>query len=669
MKRSLLAGLGLGLVVAAAGVAWVVTRASQTPTEVPPRRVDVVTAPGPTAAPPTTALPARACHFTVGQRLAYDLTSEVSVRLAPELARFGGADAPRNSLNESQLTLEVLKVDGLGAVLLARAGGLEVTAGEDVKAPWLARVNERCEVAGFARHVATTRGAARQQQALLHELWFSLAGVTPRAVAFENSTGAAVGQVFADDGALVRTTQQYERVFLPSMNGVQVKRSRLTVKRGDGPWFDTIEGVEETSVPGVIESGRAVLKVGKRTFEEAVLTSASRHEADYVWQNLLGAAPDGHLRANSMPEDHRQRMAAMRPLSLSTALDGMAGTIATGASVDQQWRDMAAFLDAHPEDINDFAEVVVTEFPANWKGVGYLALSHTENVEARELLLTVLRERNAPTIDRVRASLALVTRHDVGLPLAKELLAEARLSGGTKDQQDFGHQALLFAGMMSGLRPEEKPIQDEVHGSLAEQLTRPSWQELVPVYAAIGNTGDLSFLPDIDRASRHPDPDWRAVVPIALRRMPLAGVREFELGWLRRETSPDVLRELFMVIHRQYQDLGKTIDDELATEAVNYLRRQPHLLTRQTLLMLLEPWVAQRPDVRAAFRDQLKIEYEATTGMFAFVASALSEEDVEAALATVPSLGDQYGTVSATPPSSFGVPPAGGVPSTSVVTP
>ena len=667
MKRSLLAGLGLGLVVAAAGVAWVVTRASQPPTEVAPSRVKVVTAPAPTATTPTTAL--GVCRFAVGQRLAFDVTSEVSVRLAPELARFGGAEAPRDSVNESQLTLEVLKVDGAGAVLLARAGGLEATAGDDVKAPWLARVNERCEVAGFARHVATTRSAARQQQALLHELWFSLAAATPRAVAFENSTGAAVGQVFADGSTLVRATQQYERVFVPSMNGVQVKRSRLEVKRGDGPWFDTMEGVEETSVPGVIQSGRAVLKVGKRTFDEAVLTTASRHEADYVWQNLLGAAPDGHLRANSMPEDHRQRMEAMRPLSLSTALDGMAGTIATGASVDQQWRDMAAFLDAHPEEISDFAEVVVTEFPANWKGVGYLALSHTENVEARELLLTVLRERNAPTIDRVRASLALVTRHDVGLPLAKELIAEARLSGGTTDQQDFGHQALLFAGMMTGLRPDEKPIQDEVHSGLAEQLTRPSWQELVPVYAAIGNTGDLSFLPDIDRASRHPDSDWRAVVPIALRRMPFEGVREFELGWLRRETSPDVLRELFMVIHRQHQDLGKTIDPELATLAVNYLRRQPHLLTRQTLLMMLEPWVALRPDVRAAFRDQLKIEYEATTGMFAFVASALPEEDVEAALATIPSLGDQYGAVSSTPPSSPGVPTSGGVPSTSVVTP
>jgi hypothetical protein len=208
-----------------------------------------------------------------------------------------------------------------------------------------------------------------------------------------------------------------------------------------------------------------------------------------------------------------------------------------------------------------------------------------------------------------------------------------------------------------------------VHRALAEALSRPTWQELSPVYSAIGNTGDLTFLPDIDRASRHPDPDFRATVPIALRRMPLSGVRQFELDWLQRETSPDVMRELFMVIHRQHQDVGKTIDDELATVAVNYLRRQPHLLTRQTLLMMLQPWVALRPDVRSAFRDQLKVEYEATTGMFAFIASSLSEEDVEAALATIPSLGDQYGTLSSTPTPGFDpVAPSAGTRS-GVVTP
>jgi hypothetical protein len=54
------------------------------------------------------------------------------------------------------------------------------------------------------------------------------------------------------------------------------------------------------------------------------------------------------------------------------------------------------------------------------------------------------------------------------------------------------------------------------------------------------------------------------------------------------------------------------------------------------------PLVATNGDVRAAFREQLKVEYETNTGMFSYVASALPEEDVAAVLATIPSLADQH---------------------------
>lgn len=653
MNRAALAVATAALAVIIGGVWWA-GRSVPASTTLPAPAAAVAPTPTVAAAPDVRTAPSLpACRFTVGQRLGYDVRNEVSVKLAAELARFGGAEAPRDTVTTTELTMEVLRVDAAGAVLLARVTGLEATAGEEVKSPWLVRVNARCEVAGFARHHATTRSAGRQQQAYLHELWFSLPGATATPVAFENSTGAATGLVRAGDGVVVRTIATYERVFVPSMNGVVVKDSRLEVKRGDAPWFEHLRGVEETSVPGLIVAGHSVFEATSKAADASQLSSASRNEADYVWQNLLGAAPDGRLHANAMPEDHRARVEAMKSVTLDQALERMGGTIAAGVSMDQQWRDMSAFLDAHPEELPAFAEAVVTEFPPSWKGMGYLAISHTENAEARELLLTILREPNAPAIDRSRASLALVTRHDVGLPLARELVTLSRTKGDTKNQQEFAQNALLYAGMLSGLRPDEKAIQNEVHLALASELGRTTWQELSPVYSAIGNTGDLSFLPDIERASRHPDPDVRASVPIALRRMSIEGTREFELAWLRRETSPDVLRELFIVIHRQHQDLAKVIDDELATEALKCLRKQPQLLTRQVLLMMLQPYVALRDDVRVAFRDQLKIEYEATTGMFSFVASSLPESDVEMALSTIPSLGDQYGTVSSSPSPGF----------------
>ena len=52
-----------------------------------------------------------------------------------------------------------------------------------------------------------------------------------------------------------------------------------------------------------------------------------------------------------------------------------------------------------------------------------------------------------------------------------------------------------------------------------------------------------------------------------------------------------------------------------------------------------------REDVRAALRDQPKAEYEERSGLFAFVASVLSERDVQAVLVTIPTLRDQFNGV------------------------
>jgi hypothetical protein len=50
-------------------------------------------------------------------------------------------------------------------------------------------------------------------------------------------------------------------------------------------------------------------------------------------------------------------------------------------------------------------------------------------------------------------------------------------------------------------------------------------------------------------------------------------------------------------------------------------------------------------------REQLKVEYEKQSGLFAFVASLLSERDVQSVLVTIPSLRDQFNGVSPVPPS------------------
>jgi hypothetical protein len=661
MKRLLLAG-GAALAALVAFLVWRTPPPPATPDAGPP------SAPvfQPAQAPSPTASPLPGCRFVAGQTMAFDVTSTTTVTLADTLARFSGGVGPQGGSTSARLSLEVVRVETQRAVLLGRLSAastsLVTAGGPGVEAPWLVRVNERCEVTDYARASATPATAARQQQSLLAELWFSVPpGPGPAAVAFDTGLGRATALVLPAGGAdaddVVRTIQRYERAWSPSMNGVSVERSRLEVRRGQGPWFDAMEGVEASSVPGVVTSAQATLTVAAAPADGAALVGASRNEADYEWGRWFEEVPDASLRPFAAG-DHQQRVEAMRDVTWPQALEKMLMTFEFTDNVYEQARDMSAFLDAHPEAIDEYAGALLTEFEPEWKAAGFLVLAQTRHVAAREVLLDVWRERDAPSMDRVRSSLALVSRRDVGVPLARELLAESRRDG-TPAQRNVSQQALLHAGMLAGLHPEAAELKREVRQGLALELSsRPTPGERAAVYSAIGNTGDLTFLPELDQASRHPDPEWRAIVPIALRRMPIDESRPFTLEWLRRETSPDVMRELWQSIQHQYQDVGRVADVELAAEAVKYLRRQPRLLTRQSIVQLLAPLVGVNDEVRAAFREQLKLEYEARTGMFAFVASCLPESDVQAVLATIPTLADQHvtATVAAPPPSSPALP-------------
>lgn len=645
MKRSLLIAAAVASLVAAA-----VWRLS------PRATVEVLEAPVAPAAPSATPLtqapapsqPERPCRFSAGQTMAFDLTSTTTVSLSEEVLKYAGDHRPDGSAS-ARMTLEVVRVEDSSAILLARltdvSGALD-TPEEGMTHAWLTRINERCEVAGFARHASTRRKLARQQQALLHELSFAVPrGPGPEAISFDTSVGTASGllQLVATEGAhtYLRAIQRYESVWSPSMNGVVVERSQARVRRGDALWFESLSGSEEISVPGVMSRGVSSISAVARPADPSTLAGFSRNEAEYVWENCFNEVPDSALRPAG-DTGHQQRVAAMKNVAYPDALELMLTKLETSTNIQEQSRDMAAFLDAHPEAIPEYAGALLTEFEPEWKAAGFLVLANTQNVGAREVLLDVWRERNAQEMDRIRASLALASRKDVGLPLAKEMLAEARRDG-TPTQRNVSRQALLHVGVLAGLHPEDQAVMKEVRGGLVAQLgAQKTPQETEAVYLAMGNTGDVSLLPELERASRNPDPAWRSIVPVGMRRMPVDAVREFTVAWLRRETSPDVMRELFEVIHHQYVDAGRVVDDELASIAVAYLRRQPRILTRQSILRMTAPLVSTNDDVRAAFRDQLKVEYETNTGMFSYVASALPEEDVAAALASIPSLADQH---------------------------
>lgn len=652
MKRVVIAAAALSVVALAI---WSTRRGAEQPSPALPSAQPAA----PTASPVTSRAPTEGtpCHFLAGQRFAFELKTQATAKLSGELGRYGLSDDRQETTSSATLNVEVLSDDGHSAVLLSRLlNGTNGLAGADVSQPWLARVNERCEVAGFARHVSTSKLVGRQQQAVLHELWFTVpSGVAVTGADFDNAMGRASALVSFEREpsaeVVIRRIERFRSAWAPAMNGLVVEGSTLVVRRSEGPWFQSMEGAEAYSVPGVVTSAQATFTATATPFDASAFEGASRVMNEYVWESCFDQLPSAETRTFTAA-DHQQRVEAMKNVSYPDALEKMLATFAVPGTLHDQSRDMAAFLDAHPEQIHEYAGALLTEFEPEWKAAGFLVLANTQHALAREVLFDVWRERDAPMMERSRASLALVSRRDVGVSLARELLGEARRSG-TPSQRNVSQQALLHAGILSALHPDDVETKLEVQRGLVVELgARLTPMERAPVYSAIGNTGDPAFLAEVQRASRNPDPEWRKIVPVALRRMKVDDTRDLTLEWLRRETSPDVMRELYDIVQQQYEDQGRVVDDELAAEAVGWLREKPRLLTRQSLVQLLKPLVGTNEAVRAAMKETLKLEYETRTGMFPFVASCLSDEDVREVLSTIPTLADQHRGVGQAPPPS-----------------
>jgi hypothetical protein len=634
---ALIVGVGVGLFVLKEREA---TRGSDAPPT------------GPASATPAPRLAdhrvSTACTFSPGERFSYAATAQTSWRLPERLRAVVGAQSTGSSGWSAELHFEVLANEPEGAVVLARLTDSARGAEEGIDRTWLARINSACEVAGFAHHRETSQAAARAQQTALHELYFTVPDLESAAIAFMNGTGQARGEVTREGATLVRHVTSYPQVWSRDMSELRVTSSAMTIRRGASGWFESMTGLEGFTASS-IDTGRVELSVVSVAPRAELFEGASRNQADYVWENMFG--PMQSVVGSVVPPNHAERVAAMRDVSMETAMEQFLVLADGNANIAAQWPDMAAFLDAHPDTIDDFATLLVTDFDPTWKAGGFLALGQTQNPAAREALLGIWRERRLPTMDRVRGSLALATRPDVGAAYAQELTGEITRKPESSEEANAARQAVLHLGVLAGTRPNDRAVADVVRSALLSQVgvsTTP--HELSVVFASMGNTGDLTFLPELQKWSQHPDAEFRAVTAIGMRRMNVDLVEAFTLEWLRRETHPDVKREIFEVMHHQYTDAGKPVGEALMLEAVKHLRQQPRILTRQSIFRILEPHMSH-PEVRQAMREQLKVEYEKQSGLFAFVASLLSERDVQSVLVTIPSLRDQFNGVSPVPPS------------------
>lgn len=618
--------------------------------------------PSPASAAPPSSLPGAssagstpACRFAKGQRYAFAFTSTMHAAVRPPLPGVPAEDTPLQVSStelSGALALEVLEVGAGDAVLLARLSGPNEQArqllGDALEAPFLLGVDARCEVTRVARRRDTPKAQARAQGIVAHQLAFSLPpedGVEERS--FSTAVGVQRALVLAgnEPGQVLRKALAYASRWNPKLAQVDVAEGEVDVRRGATAWFASLRGMERVS-GGAVERSTTEWTAQAVPADQAPLAKASRALADYVWENPF--AEDGReeqVAPEGPSQDHQRRVAAQRDVSYPVALDRFTVLLEAGANINDQWRDMAAFLDAHPEQVPAYvAHITAPDFPAGQKAPAFLALGQAQTPAARDALLGVWRERAQEPADRMRSSLALALRADVGAPLAKELKAEAIRSSSDAVEAAVSRQAVLHLGVLAGARPSEQDVTAEAL-ALVQQLssTARTPEDWSVVFGLVGNLAEGTLLPQIAQWSQLQNPDIRQHVPRALRRYRVDRVHGLLVEWLARETSADVKRELFNVMHHMYVDANRPVEEDLMREALRHLREQPMVLTRQSLLHLLAPYVGSNPEVREAFKAQLKIELEERSGLYSLVAEYLPAASIYEALATVPGLRAQFG--------------------------
>jgi hypothetical protein len=305
---------------------------------------------------------------------------------------------------------------------------------------------------------------------------------------------------------------------------------------------------------------------------------------------------------------------------------------------------MSAFLEAHPEQIPEFVELITDdEFPRGAGAPAFLALGQVQSPVAREALLGIYNDTELRPVDRIRSSLALVGRKDVGAPLARLLRKEATRTTTTAGEATVARQTVLHLGILAGTHPGQADIGQESM-ALVQQLTASAKtsQDYSVLCGMVGNMGELALLPKIATWSRMEDPQLRRQVPQALRRYRVDRTHELLVEWLARETDFDVKRELFNLLHHSYVDAQQPIDAPLVSEALRHLREKPLPLTRQSIYHLLAAHVDE-PEVHAQLKSQLKYELEEKSGLYSLVAQYLPAQSVSEVLSTFGGMQAQFG--------------------------
>lgn len=584
------------------------------------------------------------CGFDVGARLAYqvDLRTRTAVDAADTLGLPTG-DEPRQADQSTSLRLELEVVDANegAATLLARYGAIESSAiprPDDLATPFLLRVNRDCSLGGFARHATTHRAHGRVQQSILHELGWRWAEGESEGTNGIGRYLATAGIAEPEGGRLVqRRVLRYDELWNEDAAEVDVERSLLSVRVGAGPWFESLTGIEDRR-HGSRRSVGELLAVRMEPSPSA-LSDLSHSVDDYVWEDLLPA--DVSIRTpRPITQQDRERQAAVAHLTVDEAMDRYLGRVESGVGIEQTWPELTDYLEARPEQTAPVVHRIQDdEVPAEARSGIYMAIGRARTAEAKQVLIAISADGNAPIIERTRAMFALIDRDDVGVEVARLFDAQAQGRSDDAAAETLKRESLLALGAMAG-QQEDAAITSLALAAAESRLgAASSADEMRSAFGAIGNVGDVAALSIVEPYTRVADPEVREVAVHAIRRLHPEASAALVADWLDRERHPLVERRLFQTLVFQCADHQAPPTEAVAERALRSLQRQPESqITRKALIRLLGSFMESAPDeplaqaAREALVQQVRIELDAGTELYDVLAGFLSANDLHRAL-------------------------------------
>ncbi|MEA2753336.1 MAG: hypothetical protein QOI41_7479 [Myxococcales bacterium] len=605
------------------------------------------------------------CRFQVGAELSYAITAAIEARVDRKTLNVpAGVDVPASLSKQAHSTLDLraLSVDDTtGAVLLARYRDVDASLTRelgDVTTPFLVRVATDCKLTGFARLQTAGLPEARGEQAMTYNLlWARPMGGNETAVSEGSSDygqfRASYKEVPGPRPRVQRTIQAYTRVWAEEWESNAFERddgkggggarrkeqtplaSTMTVDVGAGPWFASIDGTERVSIGGTeLESHVMAREIAT---PQGALAGLPTAESSYVWEDLL------HRKVRAKHAEPRTKgelaeIAAVKNLTLDAAMGQYMAHVQKQENISQTWPHLEKYLEARPAAATELAKQIKDgKLPEEGSAGVFVALGKTPTTEARDALLSLKNDGSVAMMDRARSAFALVDREDVGVELAQSLRTDSQaiVTGPTREVRIYARHAALALGMMANLRASDTPaIAAEARSAVNEIFAKGrTAKALSPGFGTVANLGDPSLLSTIEPYTVHPDMEVRRAATISIRRMPPSSTTAMALTWLRRETAPEVKRDLYHVLRLQHLDARVVPDRAFIAQAITDLSARPGALTRQSIVHILGSVKDVYPEAKAALMAVLPLELAVPDeGIYEQASSYLSPDEIAAAL-------------------------------------